>query len=73
MQISVIHRTSTYRGDHAADVGIAVAVKPGETVEQLVERLLTREEGIVEPQRVGIGVDWLELRVVIEPGDPHRG
>lgn len=39
MNIAILHVTDHYRGDHAADVAIAVHPIAGETVEALVARL----------------------------------
>ena len=52
-KIHVLLRTTSYRGDHSADVGIAHEVVPGETVAALVDRL--------KPDLT----DWIELRVVV--------
>lgn len=63
MKISVLHRTSENRGDHGADVVVAHDLLPGETVESLVERLMTRKHrGLMQ----GPG-DVIELRLVVEP------
>lgn len=35
-------RTSDYRGDHGADVEYHFDVKPGESVEELVDRVLRK-------------------------------
>ena len=51
--ISVILRTSTFRGDHSADVIEPCELLPGESVEDLVSRLL-----------VPGGYDWVEIRLV---------
>lgn len=40
MKLSILLRTSDFRGDHAADVWIAHDVQPDENVTQLAERLL---------------------------------
>lgn len=37
-ELNIILVTSEYRGDHAADVAVAIPPKPGETVEELVQR-----------------------------------
>lgn len=42
-QISVLLHTSEYRGDHSADVVKAYEIKEGETVEELVERLIAEQ------------------------------
>jgi hypothetical protein len=42
LKIAVLHHTSEYRGDHAADVCKVVDLRPGETVEALVQRVMTQ-------------------------------
>jgi hypothetical protein len=55
--ISVILRTSEFRGDHSADVLIAYELEPEETVEHLAKRLLIRDaEG-----------DCIEVRFAVPP------
>lgn len=61
MQIQVSLHTSDYRGDHSADVIIAYETHEGETVEQLVKRLLFNG---TSPNVA----DHIELRVVAEVG-----
>lgn len=39
-KFSILLHTSDYRGDHSTDIAMAFNVRPGETVEQLAERLL---------------------------------
>jgi hypothetical protein len=39
MKIAIVFITDHYRGDHAADVCIAYESIPGETIEQLIERV----------------------------------
>lgn len=56
--LSILHRTDDYRGDHCADVQIAIEPIPGETIEQLIERLRPTE------------TDCIELRV-IRPAPSH--
>ena len=71
MRISVLLVTSEDRGDHAADLRVAHDVGPGETVEDLVRRLLFRRRGgarVPEPIRS----DHIELRVVVEPPEVDR-
>jgi len=53
--ISVILRTSDFRGDHSADVLIAFELEPGETAEHLAKRLLVRDNNC----------DCVELRLVV--------
>lgn len=38
MKIAILLRTSENRGDHAADVSIALEQKENETLEQLIDR-----------------------------------
>lgn len=38
MNLNIILSTSEYRGDHNADVSVALAHIPGETIDQLVRR-----------------------------------
>lgn len=54
MNISILLVTSEFRGDHAADVRIAHEVKPGETVEELVGRLIDSRNfaDVIELRRV---------------------
>ena len=60
MKISVIHKTSDYRGDHAADVSHAYELKPGETVEALMTRVFG------ESPSKGHVNDHIELRYFVE-------
>lgn len=53
-KLSIIHRTSHFRGDHAADVGIAIDPR-AELVTELVQRLNLAP------------TDWIEIRVIQEP------
>ena len=65
LKISVLLSTSENRGDHAADIRVAHDVRPGETVEEMVRRLLFRRRGHPRgPQP--IPSDHIELRVVVE-------
>ena len=56
-KINVLLRTSEYRGDHSADLALAFDVKPGETVEALMQRMIAYS---------GRSHVWVELRQVIE-------
>lgn len=70
MKLSVLLRTSHMRGDHAADVAIAYDIKPGETVEELATRLLTKKAGFgahMRREATEWGTDCLEIRVVRKP------
>lgn len=60
MKLSVLLHTTDYRGDHAADVIIAHEIQPGETVQQLAERLLGNESYIKDGAKV------IEIRIVQE-------
>jgi len=55
MKVQVQLCTSSYRGDHSSDVRIAHEIQPGETVEQLCDRLIHEVS------------DWIELRIIQEP------
>ena len=57
IQINCLLRTANYRGDHSADVAIAISVEPGETVESLVKRLLVHTE-----KTIG---ELIELRLAV--------
>ncbi len=52
MKLSIMLRTTDYRGDHAADACIAYDVADGETVQQLAERLLVDESYIRKGAKV---------------------
>ena len=54
MELSILLRTSDFRGDHDAEVTFACAIKPGETVESLVNHLLKKDRYC----------DWIEIRLV---------
>ena len=54
LEISIILKTSDFRGDHATDVSVAHRYKPGETIEELVDRTLR------DPH------DHIEIRIVKE-------
>ena len=40
MKIAVELHTTAYRGDHSAEVVVAIGLQPGEAVEQLASRML---------------------------------
>lgn len=52
---NVLLQTSDYRGDHSADVAIAIEPLPNETVAELVARSLTS------------AMDRLEIRLMRQP------
>ena len=58
MKLSILLRTSEYRGDHAADIAVAHETVDNETVCTLVERLLPTDSKC----------DWIEIRRVA----PHN-
>lgn len=37
-KLAIVLRTIDYRGDHASDVELPIEYKPGETIDDLVER-----------------------------------
>jgi hypothetical protein len=52
------------RGDHAADVRIAFAVEPGETVEHLLHRVMRLGEHAAAFRQPEGPSSWIELRYV---------
>lgn len=61
MDVSIMHSTTEYRGDHSAEVRIALTVRPGETVEQLARRILI----VPNPDRSEASyADCIEIRLV---------
>ena len=62
--LSIMLRTSDYRGDHAADVVLVFAPIAGETVEALATRVFAeRAKGLS-----GRG-DYIELRQIVRRGE----
>ncbi len=61
-EISVILRTSENRGDHAADVSRVHTLKDGETVRDLIERIIPNS----------LPFDVIELRFAWPPFDEIR-
>lgn len=53
MKISILEKTSDYRGDHSADITRAHRYYPQEHIEELIKRCL----------RGNLDTDWLELRI----------
>lgn len=49
--ISILHRTKQYRGDHEAEIAVALEPIEGETIAQLIAR--TKLDA----------ADWIEVRV----------
>ena len=73
--ISVLVHKESYRGDHSADVAVAHEVRPGETVLDLVDRVMPWRErrgngGIDEPDPK-MFEEWIVIRRVVDAGD-HR-
>ena len=71
--VSVLLRTSVYRGDHSTDVTVVHDLQPGETVVSLVDRLiphLTRvgAGGVRETDRDNWH-DHVELRIKVNGGE----
>lgn len=58
MKLNILHQTEHFRGDHAADVALAVEPREGETIEELVARTLGCEKN--KMRRVA----WLEVRLI---------
>ena len=58
MKINCLWHTTNYRGDHSAEVAIAVEPFTTETVGQFCERILGADKGV--------SGDYMEIRVVIE-------
>lgn len=58
MKLSIILATQDFRGDHSADVRIAFDPVPGETVEQLIERMVRLNDKPLSP------LDVIEIRPV---------
>ena len=65
MKYVVMLHTSDYRGDHAADVCAVHEAKDGETVHDLVHRLL-RETNEDEFATVKARYEYIEIRPVVE-------
>lgn len=53
LMVNALVRTQDYRGDHAADTAVALAVSPDDTVADVIARAKMKDEH-----------DWVELRVV---------
>ena len=67
VQFNILLNTSQYRGDHTADVSVAHEVLPGETVEQLVERLLGNTDEF--DKSAYHARDVIEIRRIVEAKD----
>ena len=52
-KVSVLLRTSEYRGDHSTDIAVAHDIRPGETVSALVDRLKPGPS------------EWIEIRAIV--------
>ena len=62
MKLSIIERTESYRGDHGADVAIVDDYIKDETIEELINRCLSRKGRSVNSE--GQYVDWIEIRLI---------
>lgn len=62
MQINALFRTSAYRGDHSADVAIAIKAEPSDTIDTLITRCWKSQSMPMSD------LDWIELRVVNDTG-----
>lgn len=69
-QLNILHvRQEVFMGDHAETVTTAVNVVPGETVEELVERVLGSNYRGANP-RDSITIRIAEVREVKAPAGP---
>lgn len=77
VKVSVLHRTSEFRGDHSTAVAVAYEPEKGETVEALAERILGRteiERTFVKGKPVQTSTrtysmsDWIEIRIMKPAG-----
>lgn len=73
MKLSIILRTSDFRGDHETDVAVAIEPQPGETVEQLVRRVYQsvilpdhRDQLDLVIAKAAMRGDAVEIRVALE-------
>ncbi len=48
MKLSILKRTTEYRGDHSTDLLLAYDLRPGESVENLVARLRLQPNEVIE-------------------------
>lgn len=66
--VSVLLRTNSSHGPDGKELSTrAYAPEPGETVAELVQRLLTTVVMFDETERVASHDDWIELRVIERP------
>jgi len=56
--VAILIRTSEMRGDHAADVAVAMRSIPGETVEALVARCRLTPTDVIEIRPMQDQVKW---------------
>lgn len=78
MQIQITHATSEYRGDHTADLSIAIAAKPDESIKSLVTRVLALPTMVVRNQNNRVSQrkqrfdEHIELRIMKEEGSTNE-
>jgi hypothetical protein len=63
MKMSILFRTSAFRGDHAADICLPVEPLEGETVEALLKRV-----GLSDAS----GGDCVEIRLIAIEAPPQE-
>ena len=61
MEISVIWKTSDYRGDHSADVSIAVKANEDTTIKELIEKTLIKKQSKWKHEKY---IDHIEIRLI---------
>lgn len=68
MRLSILLATSVFRGDHHAEVFLAHEPLPGETVAELVARLIPKPSSGYRQEQAE---DVIQIRVVLEPPLPE--
>lgn len=66
-KVSIILKALTHMGDHDQYVTTAHEPEPGETVEQLAQRLLGTSLDPWGQPLIGRGTDHIELRLTVDP------
>jgi hypothetical protein len=56
--VSILVRTSEMRGDHAADVAVAIRPIPNETVGQLISRCRLTPTDVIEIRPLQEKISW---------------
>ena len=74
MKISALYVTAEYRGDHAADVKIALDVTEDTTIKELMHhpRVVNKYQNF-DTTDIGKGTDHIEIRVVQEAAHADEG